>query len=381
MNRINNKNKLILHLIDSLNEGGAQSLILEYARHMKVNYKIVVVTIYDNGTNNIKQLRKEVEVDTIYIKRNLFTRIFNKLFGRWYIPYKLKKIIQYRRPDVIHAHLLTLHYLKDISEELKGIKLFYTSHSQPERNFEGSRSDEGEAARYLIKHNNLTIIALHEDMKNEINAMFEINSTILINNGVDIKRIRGTIINGVRKKKELRIPIDSYIVGHIGRFIKIKNHKFLIEIFLEILKRKSNAFLLLVGTGELLSSIEEEIRKKGIEDKTLILSNRRDISELLYIMDVFIFPSYLEGLSIALLEAQAAGVRIIVSDKVNEANFLSPWTIPVSLNKPADDWARIALDKNILNDKYGNLDDYDINNVIKDMERVYFADNMSKGNR
>lgn len=372
MNRTIKKNKVILYLIDSLNEGGAQSLILEYAHNMKDRYEIIVVTIYNNGTDIIDRLREEVSVDTIYIKRNLFTRTFNKVFGRWYIPYKLKKIIQNRKPNVIHAHLMVLQYLKKVSEELKGIRLFYTSHSQPERNFKGSRRGEGEAARYLIKHNDLTIVALHEDMKNEINAMFEIDSTILIKNGVNIKGIRDTSINSDHKRRNLYIPVDSYIVGHIGRFIKIKNHKFIIEIFLEILKKKPNAFLLLVGTGELLDNIKEEVVKKGIGGRTLILSNRRDIAELLYIMDVFIFPSYLEGLSIALLEAQAAGLRIIVSDKVNYANFLSQRIVPMSLDKSAEEWAGVALDENILNSTYGNLEDYDIDNVIKDMEHIYF---------
>lgn len=366
------ENNIIVHIIDSIGEGGAQVLINEYAKQMHNEYNIYVLTIYNNDSYNMKKLKRYANVKTVYARRNIFTQIFNKLFGKWYIPYKYKKYINQIRPEIIHMHLYSLSYMKKIYNHIGKVKLFYTCHSKPERIFGGSRSEEGEAATFLLQHSNLKMIALHDEMKSEIEHRFNYDKCVVINNGIDIKEIREADIDIKKKRESLNISQDSFVVGHVGRFTKVKNHRFLVDVFCEILKIK-DAYLIMVGSGELIDEIKNMVSKKGITDNVIFLQDRNDVLELLQLMDIYVFPSFVEGLSMSLLEAQAVGLRCIVSDSIEKSNFLTDDTIPVSLNKSAEEWAGIALDTSMKNGQHGNLEDYDIHKSINDLVKLYFV--------
>ena len=86
-----------------------------------------------------------------------------------------------------------------------------------------------------------------------------------------------------------------------------KNHKFLIDIFEEIVKKDNKAILLLIGVGELQKEIEAMVEQKGLIENVRFMGVRTDIRELLWEMDLFLFPSLYEGLSVVAIEAQAAG--------------------------------------------------------------------------
>lgn len=366
--------KVIVHVVDSLGEGGAQTLIYEYAKGMSKDYEIFVMTIYPSSSLNYKRICQFAKIETVYSARNFFTRAFNKVFGFIYVPYKYKKIIKKIKPDVLHLHLLSLGFIWHIRRSLKGIKLFYTCHSAPYRMFDEERKTEGKAAKSLIHENGMRIIALHDEMRKEINERFFCDNTVVINNGIDIKHYSEIAVDKYALKESLGIRKESFIVGHVGRFQKVKNHFFLIDVFSEIKKQRDNAYLILIGTGALRNAVVEKTQELGIIDKVLFLSDRTDVLELLKIMDVFVFPSITEGLSIALLEAQAAGVKCIVSDSINKANVLSETTIPISLDSPASEWAKKALDTSIKNHNYGNLNDYDISQSISSLEMLYFGE-------
>lgn len=370
------KQKKIMHIIDTMHEGGAQVLIREYVESMHHEYQMIVVTIYNSNSYNMKAVKEYASVATVYRKRNIFTRIFNKLFGNLYIPYRYKKIISEYAPDVIHMHLLSLCFFKKIYKCSKGARLFYTCHSTPDRIFGNKRHSEGEAAKYLLKKTNLRIIALHDEMRKEINERFGCNNTVVVNNGIAMDRLRNIITDNTTLKSTIGLPLDSYVVGHVGRFVKVKNHDFLIDVFYEISKRKDNAYLLLIGNGELMENIREKSTGFSIDDRVIYLSDRTDVGELLHLMDVFIFPSFVEGLSIALLEAQTIGIRCIVSDSIDKTNFLTEDTIPVNLNKTAGEWADIALDTDIKNNEHNKLYEYDIKNSVEKLKQLYFGEDM-----
>ena len=108
-----------------------------------------------------------------------------------------------------------------------------------------------------------------------------------------------------------------------------------------------------------------------MEEKTLILSHRTDIPYLLNAMDVFVFPSLYEGLGIVLVEAQVAKLRCVVSDRVPNDAILTPSAIPVSLDCSAKEWSDIILNNKLINDTYGNLDEYNMEIQIKRLEDIY----------
>ncbi len=145
---------------------------------------------------------------------------------------------------------------------------------------------------------------------------------------------------------ELGVPDGAPVVGHVGRFEAQKNHRFLLEVFGEIQKRIPNVHLLLVGDGPLRAQIEAQSEAMGLSGKMRLVGIRTDVARLMRGgMDVFVFPSLFEGLPIAVIEAQAAGLGCIVSDTVTgEARVLGDQFTQLSLSKRPEEWAATAVE-------------------------------------
>jgi glycosyltransferase involved in cell wall biosynthesis len=140
----------------------------------------------------------------------------------------------------------------------------------------------------------------------------------------------------------LGIPPDAFAIGHVGRFSQQKNHAFVIDVFSELIKLEPKAFLLLTGDGELRREIEKKVLEVGLSQRVLFLGSRPDVPHLMQgIMDVFLLPSFYEGLPLVLIEAQAAGLPSVVSDVIpEEAAIVKPLVRRVSLSEPAVEWAK-----------------------------------------
>ena len=141
-------------------------------------------------------------------------------------------------------------------------------------------------------------------------------------NGEDVRIIKnGTITNMYRFSNIDRIKIraelgisGAFVLGHIGRFSRQKNHKYLIEIFRKVHASNKNAVLILVGVGELENEIKILVKKYDLLSSVLFLGLRTDIEVLLSAMDLFLFPSLYEGFSMVLVEAQTNGLPCLISD-------------------------------------------------------------------
>lgn len=159
----------------------------------------------------------------------------------------------------------------------------------------------------------------------------------------------------VRKAKRAEMDIEGkLVVGHIGRTnIVQKNHPFLFKIFAEIKKRNENSVLLMAGaekTPELLNLAE----KLQIENDIQFLGQRNDIPEMLQAFDIFVFPSFCEGLPVSVIEAQVAGLPVVMSDSVTDEVVATDKIEMLSLNKSPNAWADkvIELCKNPRTDTF-----------------------------
>jgi glycosyltransferase involved in cell wall biosynthesis len=141
-------------------------------------------------------------------------------------------------------------------------------------------------------------------------------------------------------RRELGIPADAMVVGHIGSFTAQKNHVKLLEIAEALFAGNKRACLLLVGDGELRPEVEELAREKGIAGRVVFAGVRDDVPRLLTAFDVFLLPSLFEGLPIALIEAQAAGVPCVVSRVITEeAGIVKDCYAVLGLDDSAPKWA------------------------------------------
>ena len=140
----------------------------------------------------------------------------------------------------------------------------------------------------------------------------------------------------IRKKLGLN---DAFVIGHIGRFTEVKNHSFLIDILYELRIRGVDAYLLLVGDGDEKSRIQKKAKGLNVYNFVMFLGGRTDTEKLYQAMDLFVFPSLWEGLGIAAIEAQATGLRCIVSDGVPDiVDIGSNLVTRISLKKDVKIW-------------------------------------------
>lgn len=367
----------VAEFVGVIADGGAETLVKDYALMLdrdKFNVMIIVRRRTSGCANDKILAENAVKIISIYESSSFPIKVLQKLNDWWYVPYKLNKILHREDIDVLHIHLSLLHYIRKIAKRIKKVRLFYTCHSKPNLYFGGKNRKEYQAASHLLRKNHLQIIALHDDMRQEINSMFGIDNTVVIRNGIDFKRFQGIPETKEQMKDVLGISQGAFVIGHVGRFSEGKNHRFLIDIFAELCKRKDNAFLLMVGAGDLRAQIEKKLDSLNLEGKYLILSHRSDIPQLMKAMDVFVFPSLYEGLGIVLIEAQVSGLRCIISDSVPEAAFQTKLAVPVSLESTPSQWCDAILDNTLLGTAQGDINVYDMNHEIKRLERLYLGE-------
>lgn len=160
----------------------------------------------------------------------------------------------------------------------------------------------------------------------------------IIHNAIDVDRF--TYDEKVRRMAREELGISNKLVlGHVGRFEYQKNHPYLLEVFAEVCRRRADVFLLLLGEGEGKPAMEEKCRQLGIADRVIFLGNRKNTEWYYQAMDLFLLPSFFEGLPGVLVEAQAAGLRCIVSDTVTKEAQAVDLVSYMSIQEPAERWA------------------------------------------
>ena len=145
----------------------------------------------------------------------------------------------------------------------------------------------------------------------------------VLKNAIDLQQFFISASNREYIRKKYAIDKDAFVIGHIGRFAEQKNHRFLIEVFEQIVRDFPNAVLLLVGDGELRSKIENMVFEHNLTQNVIFAGVQTNVQEFYQAMDVFAFPSLYEGLGIVLIEAQASGLPCCVSDSVSQEAILT----------------------------------------------------------
>lgn len=181
----------------------------------------------------------------------------------------------------------------------------------------------------------------------------------------------------LEKRNQVRSELclgDSLTVMHIGNTRFEKNHSFLLDFFYEIVQRRPDAKLILVGNGN-LEGLQGKMDFLNISDKVFHLDVRNDVSELLCAADLFVFPSLYEGYPGPVLEAETAGLPCIISDTITKEVVLTKQVEQLSLKQSPDQWAEkcMGMMNNIRSDCVEQIKDagYDIHDLVRRMEDFY----------
>lgn len=169
------------------------------------------------------------------------------------------------------------------------------------------------------------------------------SKAIMVNNGIDCESYAFNVTARAEVRQELSIGEEDFVIGHVGRFIPLKNQGFLVDI-LEVLQRKMpTAKLLLIGDGDTMEEVKTKAEEKGLKDSVIFTGVRSDVARLMQAMDTFVMPSWFEGLPVSLVEAQAAGLPIVASDTISHDSDITGTILFKPINEPAEDWARCIL--------------------------------------
>lgn len=171
------------------------------------------------------------------------------------------------------------------------------------------------------------------------NRMVKAENVFIMHNAIDCEKFRFRPEVRDRLRKEMGLE-GKFVIGHVGRFERQKNHDFLIRVFAEVKKKMPESVLVLVGEGSLEKQVKQLARKLALDTSIIFFGQRLDVNDLFQIMDIFLLPSRYEGLGIVLFEAQANGLKCYASDYVPKESSLGN-TVYLPLKNAESFWAGV----------------------------------------
>ena len=371
------KRKKVLQFIHGFSMGGAEKLVSEYCLKMNKEKFDVSVLCFHRYNTPYEKILENAGINVVYASDHIknYDKIAFQYPGRILMLIKrwlfLRKYLREVKPDVLHLHMALSIYILTANLS-KDIKMLRTVHNEPKKRWDNSvgRRIDFWATKKLVKKHQLQFITLHDEMRKEVNELFGVDNSLVLNNGIDFSVFEKALPKEVVRERE-GIPKGAYVIGHVGRFNKQKNHKLLIETFAEICKKNPKAYLLMVGNGSLQKETENRLKELGLGDQYKILSNRTDIPDLMNAMDKFVFPSNYEGLGIVLIEAQKIGLECVISHVVPDAAIVTNLVKKVNLNASAAEWAEEIEHFHIEEVQSLGIEEWDMKEVVLRLEEYY----------
>jgi glycosyltransferase involved in cell wall biosynthesis len=321
----------VLHVFRILNRGGAETLVMNIYRNIdrsKVQFDFLV------QHPDVGDYEEEI--------KDLGGRIFRLPYLTKIGPFRYKRklfdFFKNTNYSIVHSHMneMSRIILGQAKIANVSIRIAHSHNYFPKYSF-----FEGVFRNYL--KSDITKVITHQfgcssDALNWLFGENNFNSKVILN-GACLDDFSQTTI-----KKTARED-NRIVIGHIGSFSIQKNHKFIVEIFKEINNRIPESELILIGDGSLRSQIEQDVVNMKLEKSVNFLGVRSDIPQLLSRMDLFLMPSFHEGLPLTLIEAQAAGLNCLITDSITEEVDVGCNLIHrLGLKNMADQWADKAIE-------------------------------------
>ena len=247
----------------------------------------------------------------------------------------MKRILSETRYDVVHAHtMFNIGWCMKLAKEAGVPKRVAHAHSALTNNGGAKERAYETLMRHYILRDATDLIACSE--KAGIRLFGERayrQRAELILNGIDTERFRFNEASraAIRSKHGLQ---NSFVIGHVGHLVNVKNQSFLLEQMPGILARRPNARLIILGEGPDRPKLEAKIRELGLQNHVIMTGNVSNVNEYLSAMDVFAFPSLFEGMPLSIIEVQANGLPCILSTGVPRDVHLTDLIYPLSLQQP-----------------------------------------------
>lgn len=361
----------ILHSVSNLDRGGIETMLMNYYRHIdrtKIQFDFIC--------NKQKSGAYDEEA------QKMGARIFhspglNPLHYRQYITFFKRLVKNYPEYKIIEVHngALGLYALNSAKRAQIPIRIYH-AHGQ------GLNMDYKIVLKWLCKKFLRFNMTHHFTCGLKAGEYYFGKKVInkgeyfFIHNAIDVDKFSFDINQRESIRNEYNLQ-DKHVIGHVGRFMHQKNHKFLINVFAQITKLDDKAVLVLLGDGELQNKIKEQAEKLKIAHKIKMLGNVPNVNEWYQAFDLFVLPSHWEGLPVVGVEAQTSGLPCIFSSTITHEIKLTDRAIFLDLSDGENKWAEKSiafLRENIKRTDMRNIikeKGYDIRSEAKKLENLY----------
>ncbi len=300
------RRKRVLHLITSTDIGGAENMLLKTLPGIQDSLENIVCCLLSKG--EIGRRLEEKGIKVIYLNGRIFD---------------LYQVLRDIKPDILVTYLIHADLLGRVFGRLTGVKIIVCS------------------VRALLRDINYIPLTILERLTSFMVDKYLFNSSavaqyyhnvyklpenkiVTISNGVAVEEFKKERSHRIRM--EIQIPEQSIVVGYIGRFRKQKSLDTLVHAASILGSNRNNlsVYFLLVGGGDQLKNLSLLIQKLKLQGKVLLLPLTENVPELLSSFDIFVLPSFFEGMSNSLLEAMAAGLPVIVTNIPENTQLIKP---------------------------------------------------------
>lgn len=322
----------IAHIIGKWLGGGVEAVVMNYYRYIDRN-KIQFDFICDDDSTNIPY----DEIEKLGGKVILIPP-YQKVFK---YHKNLKRVLKDGNYKIVHSHINTLSVFSLFAAKSAKVPVRIAhSHSMTNKK-EWKKNLLKQVLRPFSKVFATDYMCCSELAGRWLfgDKAYDEGKVYLLNNAIDLDKFKYDEKVRKQKRKELNINDDILVIGHVGRFVEQKNHRFLIDIFNEIHKQNTNSILLLVGQGPLMNEIKEKVNLLDLTDCVKFLGQRSDVNELYQAMDLFLLPSLYEGLGMVLIEAQCAGLPCIASTEVPKVAKITDSLEFINLSLDSNQWS------------------------------------------
>ena len=365
----------VLQKLRSINNGGIEAIV--FGSTLKINDTNIEIAYCSDSVPHCPKWENAVQL----AGRRMYSldKGLSGLRKRFCYISDFYRLCKKEHFDIVHIHMYGAYdAVYAVAARLAGVKrVIRHSHFGLGADYSILKKVCNSFFRTFSFMGNDICAACSESAKHYMFSKKNAEKCILLHNGIETERF--AYDEAVRQRVRCERDFDgAFVIGNVGRLDYQKNHSFLLDIFSELLKQKKNSLLVIAGSGVLEDELKSKAAALGIAEKVVFCGNVENTAELYQAMDCFVFPSHFEGLAIAAIEAQTAGLKTICSDRVSPEEAITDLCSFMPLTASPKEWAEHIISQCNGYERRSYADEvraagYDIKDTAKQLEKIYLS--------
>ena len=369
-NKISKEKIKILHVIGTLQIGGAENIAMNCFRFIDRDKYSVDYLVYDN--ENSPYTKEVIELGGRVIRKNV-------LHNRVYLQKVLMDVMKDYGPyDIVHSHLMFHNgYVMRAAKRCNIKKRISMAHSTSDGRCKLSILSfiYRTYMRSIIRRNATQYLACGKKSGEYLyGKKFFAKKGSIIKNRIDVKKFAYNKEMQVSLRKQLNMDneVVFLIVGHL---IPLKNHLFAFQVFKAIKNEIPKSKIIVLGDGDEKNKLEEWVAQNNLNTDIIFCGNVKNVNEYMIAADFLFMPSLYEGFPVTLVEAQSAGLMCFVSDHITKEIKLTNLVRFISIDEGIDPWVR-EIKRCLHYTRENKIDaiinqNYDLSDLGDELERLY----------